>query len=95
MMQWKFRHSVRMMTLHDAAYALDELAAGRMPERARLIAGALALDSLRLQGEADRELLDAAAGVEMLATGGTLDLSAEGRARAALLAAAVRRVMTP
>lgn len=65
-----------------------------MPERARLLAGALALDSLRLRGEADRELLDAA-GLEMLATGGTLDLSAAGRARAALLATAVRRVMSP
>jgi hypothetical protein len=83
------------MTLHDAAYALDDLAAGRMPERARLVAGALALDSLRLRGEADRELLDAASRLEVLATGGTLDLSADGRAGAALWAAAVRRAMTP
>lgn len=82
------------MTLHNAAYALDELAAGRMPERARLVAGALALDSPRLRGEADPKLLDAAPGLEMLATGGTLDLSADGRARAALLATAVRCVMT-
>jgi hypothetical protein len=83
------------MTLHDAAHALDELAAGRMPERARLVAGALALDSLRQRGEADRDILDAAAGLEMLANDGTLDLLEAGRARSALLAAAVRRVMTP
>jgi hypothetical protein len=32
------------MTLLDAAYSLDELAAGRMPDRVRLLAGALAFD---------------------------------------------------
>ena len=34
------------MTLLDAAYALDELAAGRAPNRVRLLAGALALDEV-------------------------------------------------
>lgn len=77
------------MSLRDAAYALGELAQGRAPERARLLAGALALDTLRLSGESDRDLLDAAAGLQTLATGGALDLDAEGRARAAALAAAV------
>lgn len=79
------------MTLLDAAYCLDELAAGRIPDRTRLLTGALALDTLRLKGGADRDLLDAAAGLETLATGGTLDLSEAGQARAAFLAAAVRR----
>ena len=78
------------MTLLDAAHSLDEIATGRQPDRARLLAGALALDTLRLQGRADRDLLDAGAGLEILATGGSLDLSAAGRTRAAALAAAVR-----
>ena len=79
------------MSLFDAASALDELAAGRTPDRASVIAGALALDTLVQGGGADRELLDAAAGLEMLATGGDLSLDATGRERAARLAMAVRR----
>ena len=46
--------------LADAVYALEELAAGRTPDRARLLAGALALDTLALRGATDREFLDAA-----------------------------------
>jgi hypothetical protein len=69
------------MSLNDAAYALDELAAGRKPERPRLLSGALALDTLCHQGDADRALLDAAAGLRIIAAGGDLDLSGEGKAR--------------
>jgi hypothetical protein len=79
--------------LADAAAALDDLAAGRLPDRARLLSGALTLDSLRLSGTADRDLLDAAAGLEIIKTGGTLDLDEKGRARAATLAAVVRASM--
>jgi hypothetical protein len=61
-----------------------------VPDRARLLSGALALDTLQQSGQADRDLLDAAAGLETLARGGTLDLDAGGRERAATLAAAVR-----
>lgn len=80
------------MTLLDAALALDDLAAGRVPDRPRLLAGALALDTLRLKGAADRDLLDAGAGLQILATGGVLDLDTQGRSRAAQLAAAIRRL---
>jgi hypothetical protein len=83
------------MTLLDAAYALDELAAGRTPDRARLLAGALALDSVRVEGTAaDRDLLDAAAELHLVAAGATVDLTRHGRARAAAWAAAVRRLDT-
>lgn len=81
------------MSLADAAAALDDLAAGRTPDRTRLLCGALTLDALRLRGEADRDILDAAAGLEILATGGTLDLDDTGRARAAHLASAVRHLI--
>lgn len=81
------------MTLLDAAYALDELAAGRAPDRTRLLAGARALDSVRVQGApADRALLDAANELHLVASGGTVDLTKRGRARAAAWAEAVRRL---
>ena len=83
------------MSLLDAAFCLDELAAGHVPGRSQLLSGALALDTLcKRSRAAERELLDAAAGLNALATGGTLDLAPAGQARAALLAAAVRREMT-
>ena len=40
----------------DAVYALDELAAGRAPNRVRLLAGALALDEVLQAGVAARLL---------------------------------------
>ena len=79
------------MSLFDAAYCLDELSVGRMPDRDRLLAGAMALHSRRLMGTADQNLLDADAGLEALASGGRLDLSEHGQARAAVLAALVRK----
>ena len=79
------------MSLLDAAYCLDELAVGRAPVRDRLFAGALALHTRRLMGTTNQSLLDAGAGLEALATGGTLDLSEDGQARAAVLAALVRK----
>lgn len=83
------------MTLLDAALELDDLAAGRTPDRARLLTGALALDTLRHASTADRDLLDAGAGLQTLATGGVLELDMQGRDRAAQLAAAVRRLVPP
>ena len=79
-----------MTGLVDAVYALEEQAAGRTPDRARLLAGALALDTLVLRGERDRNVLDAAAGLKALTTGESLELDEHGRARAALLATVVR-----
>lgn len=81
------------MTLLDAVYALDELAAGRAPDRMRLLAGARALGGLRVTGSpADRALLDAANELHLVASGGTIDLTKSGRARAAVWAEAVRRI---
>jgi hypothetical protein len=74
------------MAIADGIYALNEIAAGRTPDRARLVAGALELDTIRLRGGASQDVLDAAAGLELLATGGTLNLDAQGRIRAAHLA---------
>lgn len=83
------------MTLLDAAYALDELAAGRTPDRARLLAGMRALDEVRVEDTAAiRDLLDAAAELHLVADGGTVNLTNNGRARAAVLAATVRRFCT-
>jgi len=79
------------MSLLDAAYCLDELSVGRMPDQDRLIAGAMALHTRRLMGTADHNLLDAAAGLEALASGGRFDLSEHGQTRAAVLAALVRK----
>ena len=54
-------------------------------------AGALALDTLCRKVVVDRDILEAAAGLQMLAEGHAPDLDAAGRARAADLAAAVRK----
>ncbi len=83
------------MTLLDAAYALDELAAGRTPDRARLLAGARALDGVRAEeASIDRDLLDAATELHLVAGGATVDHTKRGRARAAVWAEAVRRIGT-
>jgi hypothetical protein len=76
--------------LEDAALVLDALAAGEVPDRALLVCGALALDTLVRWTLPGRDLLDAAAGLNTIATGGNLDLDAVGRLRARELAAAVR-----
>lgn len=76
--------------LLDAAYALDEQAAGRQPEHARLLAGAITLDTLFRRGALERDLQDAALGLERLATQGAWELDGVGRMRAAELAVRVR-----
>jgi hypothetical protein len=79
--------------LLDAAEALEALAAGHLPERTTaLLVAAQRLDSLCTCGTADRELLDAAAGLKTLAMGGALALDDAGRKRAAALAAHVRKL---
>ena len=79
--------------LADAAAVLDDLAAGIQPDRARLIAAALALDTLIKTTTPSRDLLDAAAGLQILATGGTLDLDETGRNRARKFADTIRRLV--
>ncbi len=76
--------------LEDAALALDCLARGEVPDRALVICGALALDTVVRWTLPGRDLLDAAAGLNVIASGGNLDLDAVGRLRARELAGAVR-----
>lgn len=78
--------------LLDAASVLEDQASGRAPDRTRVLSGALALDTLCRNGSADRDVLDAAAGLQQLATGRGLELDEIGRARAARLAQMIRRV---
>jgi hypothetical protein len=77
--------------LKDAAAALEALAAGQTPDRtAALLVAAQYLDTLSTRAAPDRELLDAAAGLKTIATGGNLELDDVGRQRARALAAYVR-----
>ena len=78
--------------LQQAAAALEAVAAGRTPDRTTLLIATLSLDALCARGLADRELLDAAAGLKTIATGGTLELDEGGRRRARVLAAHVREL---
>lgn len=72
------------------ASVIDDLAAGRQPACADLVAAALTMDTLvRTLPGLEREILDAGAGLELAATG-RLDLDHVGRARAAVLAQHVR-----
>ena len=80
--------------LQDAAAVLDELASGRTPDRTAVLSAALDLNTYCQGIDASRDLLDAAAGLETLATGGTLDLDATGRQRALKLAQVVRQAMS-
>ena len=79
--------------LRDAAAVLDALALGRIPDRTALLSAALDLDTYCHGIDASRDLLDAAAALETLPTGGTLDLDATGRQRAMKLAKVVRQAI--
>ena len=81
------------MSLQDAADSLDDLAAGKHSEQSRVLAGALALDTFCQTNSVDRDLLDAATGLQMIGTGGTLDLDSVGRAQAAAFALRVRSIL--
>jgi hypothetical protein len=76
--------------LLDAAYALDEQAAGRNPELSRVLFGAITLDTLFRRGALDTDLQDAALCLERVVTEGSWHLDARGRAHAASLAAITR-----
>jgi len=77
--------------LLDAVSVLEAQGAGCAPDRAHVLAGELAWDSLCRQGVADRDILDAATGLKLLATSHELELDKNGCARAARLAEAVRK----
>jgi len=82
----------KTMSLRAAADALDALAAGHEPKRGDVIAGALTLQTLVHSGQADRNVMDAATGLEAVACGRSLNLDEIGRSRAAMLASHVRDV---
>lgn len=79
--------------LRDAAAVLDALALGCIPDRTALLSAAIDLNTYCQGIDASRDLLDAAAGLETLATGGTLDLDATGRQRVRKLAQIVRHAI--
>ncbi len=82
------------MSLADAAHALDELAAGQIPDQARGMRGLEALDPMLLQGGRDQALRGAADLLELVVVrDGSLVTLAETRDRAAVMANAVRQVM--
>ncbi len=77
------------MSKTDAITSLEAIAAGRTPERSTLLGGALWLQTVARRNRDNRDLLDAASGLETMATGGHLDLDNSGRARASHFAALV------
>ncbi|MDF3836536.1 hypothetical protein P3W85_26805 [Cupriavidus basilensis] len=79
--------------LLDAAAVLEDLAAGRQPDRDRLAAGALALEAMHADHPSWRDMTDAAFGLHALAGGDALGLDERGRARAARLAEVVRSLV--
>lgn len=81
------------LSLQEAATVFDVLAAGNIPDKAAVLSAALALNTYCQRPNADRDMLDAAAGLELLATGRTLDLDAVGRQRARKLAQIVRQAV--
>lgn len=78
--------------LLDAAYSLDEQAAGRKPELSRLLSGAITLDSLFRRRALDIDLQEAALGLEHSVKTDAWYLDAAGRMRADKLSGAVRRL---
>lgn len=80
-----------VLGLLDAAYALDEQAAGRNPELSRVLSGAITLDTLFRRGALDPDMQDAALCLERVVTEGAWHLDAGGRSRTASLASMTRK----
>ena len=79
-------------SLQNVAALLDTLATGGVLDRTALLDAALAMNTYCSNRHPNRDMLDVAAGLEALATGGTLGLDAAGRQRAAKLATILRQV---
>lgn len=80
------------MSLQIAVAVLRDQAAGRpFTNQSQLIAAALALDTATLE-LGNQDLMDAAAGLRMLASGGILDLTQQGCNRAEYLANVVSAI---
>jgi len=77
------------MTLLAAATALGALAAGLEPKRGEVTSGALALQTSMKRGQLDRDLQDAALGLEAVATGRPLSLDQVRHAHVGTLAVKV------
>ena len=83
------------MTLDNAVYALEELAAGRIPDQYRALRGLNALDPILLRSGCEQDVYEAAELLELLvATGGNAEMLREYRTRAAAMAAAVRHFIS-
>lgn len=81
-----------VLDFQQAAAVFEALAAGRTPDRADILNAALVLSTYCQRTNADRDLF-AAHGLELIATGRTLDLDATGRQRATKLAQIVRHLV--
>ncbi len=80
------------MSLQNAAYALNELAAGREPDPDRVLRGVTALDPLTNRPDCDLALLEAASTLDLYLTQGVrpYQLGEPRRNRARYLASAVQ-----
>ena len=83
-----------LLRLKEAAAMFDARAAGRTPDHTAVLTATLDLSTYCHGIDASRDLLDAAAGFETLASGGALDRDATGRQRAMRLAQVVRQAMS-
>ena len=79
--------------LQEAAAVLDALAAGDIPDKSAVVNAALILSSYCQRTHPDRDMLDAARGLELLASGRELNLDAVGCERARKLALIVRKTV--
>ena len=82
-----------VLDFQQAAAVLNVLADGGIPDKTAVLNAALILNTYCQCTNADRDLLDAAHGLELIGTGRTLDLDATGRQRATKLAQIVRHLV--
>ncbi len=76
--------------LFAAANAFDRMAEGSYPDRTFAMAAMFALRALIAEGRFEQDIVVGEKGLAILADGGTLNLDARGRERAAEIAKTVR-----
>ena len=79
------------LSLQDVAAVLDALGASQPLNRSDVLNAALTLSTYCQRQDVTEDMLDAAKGLEIMATGGTLDLDEVGQRRAMALAQIVRQ----